>query len=162
MNLHETTSINAVLIWAEAGEESMPEALLPRRSNKSSLGAWSGWDAEMKTWDKWMWGINIIQWGEQEQKADMEAISLCLKEIFSSFREHFSSPIPPGLVTAESFILFTFSVMQLPSHQQTYINGREQNESQDWKNKAPSSQVPWYSMWEGSFLLALQRISNCF
>lgn len=75
----------------------------------------------------------------------MEAISLCLKEISNSFREHFSSPIPPGLVTTESFILFMFSVVQLLSHQQTYINGREQNESQGWKNKTPSLQVPWYS-----------------
>lgn len=69
----------------------------------------------------------------------MEVISLCLKEIFNSFREHFSSSIPPGLVTTESFILFMFSVVQLPPHQQTYINGRQQNKSQGWKKKTPSS-----------------------
>lgn len=55
----------------------------------------------------------------------MEAISPCLKEIFNSFREHFLLPIPSGLVTTESFIFFMFSVVQLPPHQQTYINGRQ-------------------------------------
>lgn len=49
MNWHETTSLHAVVIRAEAGEESTAEALLPQRSNKSRLGAWSGGEAKMKT-----------------------------------------------------------------------------------------------------------------
>lgn len=141
MNWHETTSLHAVVIWAEAGEESTAEALLPQRSNKSSLGAWSGGEAKMKTWDKWMWGTNIIQWGEQEQKADMEVISLCLKEIFSSFREHFSSPIPPHLVTTESFILFMFSVVQLPSPSVTLMEESTMN-PMTGRTKLPHHESP--------------------
>lgn len=96
----------------------------------------------------------------------MEVISLCLKEIFNSFQEHFSSPIPPGLVITEIFILFIFSVMQLPSHQQTYINGREQNEFRGWKNKTPSSPLVQhvrrlfpFSLEEDIKLLLMLRLS---
>lgn len=34
MNWHETTFIDVVGVWAEAGEESMPEVILPQKSNK--------------------------------------------------------------------------------------------------------------------------------
>lgn len=67
----------------------MPQALCPQRRNKSSLGAWSGWKGKMKTGDKWMWGTTNIQWEEKEQKVNIEMISLCLKEIFNSFKGTF-------------------------------------------------------------------------
>lgn len=69
----------------------------------------------------------------------MEVISLCLKEFFNSFKGTFSVPILPGLVTTERFILFMFSLVQIPPHQQSYINEREQNRSQGWKKKTPST-----------------------
>lgn len=76
----------------------------------------------------------------------MEGISLWMKEICNSFRKDFSSSIPPGLVTAESFIFLHILNGATPPDQQWYTNGRVHHEIQDWKNKAPSSQVPWYSM----------------
>lgn len=71
----------------------------------------------------------------------MEVISLCLKEIFSSFREHFSSPIPPHLVTTESFILFMFSVVQLPSPSVTLMEESTMN-PMTGRTKLPHHESP--------------------
>lgn len=146
MKWHENASINAVVICAESGEESMPSVLLPLQSNKPSLGAWNS--------ERLRWRHNINRHGEKLSFSEgNRSRKLTWKWFLCEWRRFailpgkiFHLPFLQVLSQQKASFFFIFSMVQLPPHQQCYTNGRMHHEVQDWMNRTPSSWVPWYSM----------------
>lgn len=146
MKWHENASINAVVICAESGEESMPSVLLPLRSNKPSLGACNSERL------RWRHDINIhgeklsFSEGNRSRKLTWKWFLCEWRRLAILPGKIFHLPFLQVLSQQKASFFFIFSMVQLPPHQQCYTNGRMHHEVQDWMNRTPSSWVPWYSM----------------
>lgn len=161
MKWHENASINAAVICAESGEEYMPNVFLPLKNNKPSLGAWNserlGWRHEINRHGETL----SFNEGNRSRKLTWKGF-LCEWRRFAILPgKIFHLPFLQVLSQQKASFFFIFSMVQLLLTSNVILVEECIMKSRTGRTKLLHHKSPG-TAWESSFLLALERLSNCY